>query len=188
MYRLAIFPVYNSSEEPMFLNAGTRFGSATLRSELGVAGSAKFSIAAGAQARLNVMKVASETPQAAETSVNAAREGVGPAGVAPDIAREGMEPVGTHPRPRSGRGGLRPSSYTLYGIILEGLQPKPQADDSASLDAAQPFTGRQMFDEPRFFADAFEVTPPRNSKDIPFEDGGPLLKKEQLESIGMDFS
>eukprot|EP00965_Chrysotila_dentata_P051526 1709216-Pleurochrysis_carterae.AAC.1 len=44
-----------------------------------------------------------------------------------------------------------------------------------------------MFDELRSFADAFEVKPPRNYKDIPFEEGGPPLCKEQLESIGMDF-
>eukprot|EP00965_Chrysotila_dentata_P063439 2102839-Pleurochrysis_carterae.AAC.1 len=37
MYRLAIFPVHNSSEKPMFLHAGTQFGSAVLRPELGVA-------------------------------------------------------------------------------------------------------------------------------------------------------
>eukprot|EP00965_Chrysotila_dentata_P053579 1777689-Pleurochrysis_carterae.AAC.1 len=35
MYKLAIFPVQSSSEKPMFLHAGTRFGSATLRPELG---------------------------------------------------------------------------------------------------------------------------------------------------------
>eukprot|EP00965_Chrysotila_dentata_P044546 1480687-Pleurochrysis_carterae.AAC.1 len=45
-----------------------------------------------------------------------------------------------------------------------------------------------MFDELRSFADAFEVKPPRNYKYIPFEEGGPPLCKEQLESIGMDFS
>eukprot|EP00965_Chrysotila_dentata_P006690 218643-Pleurochrysis_carterae.AAC.1 len=53
MYKLTIFPVHNSSEKPMFLHAGTQFGSAMLRPELGVAGSAKFSIATGTQARLN---------------------------------------------------------------------------------------------------------------------------------------
>eukprot|EP00965_Chrysotila_dentata_P080517 2656539-Pleurochrysis_carterae.AAC.1 len=60
MYRLAIFPVHNnSSEKPMFLHGGTRFGSAVLRPELGVAGSAKLSISTGTQARLNSMKAAS---------------------------------------------------------------------------------------------------------------------------------
>eukprot|EP00965_Chrysotila_dentata_P159459 5267720-Pleurochrysis_carterae.AAC.1 len=75
MYRLAIFPVHNSSEKPIFLHAGTRFGSAVPRPELGVAGSAKFSISTGAQAHLNSMKAASESLGAAEASVDAAREG-----------------------------------------------------------------------------------------------------------------
>eukprot|EP00965_Chrysotila_dentata_P007203 234006-Pleurochrysis_carterae.AAC.1 len=93
MYKLAIFPVHNSSEKPMFLHAGTRFGSATLRPELGVAGSAKFSIATGTQARLNEMKT-SESPRAADTPDKAAWEGVGPAGPTTDVAREGVGPVG----------------------------------------------------------------------------------------------
>eukprot|EP00965_Chrysotila_dentata_P090444 2984337-Pleurochrysis_carterae.AAC.1 len=67
----------------MFLHAGTQFGSATLRPELGVAGSAEFSIATGTQARLNVMK-ASESPRAADTPDKAAWEGVGPAGPTTD--------------------------------------------------------------------------------------------------------
>eukprot|EP00965_Chrysotila_dentata_P046672 1549786-Pleurochrysis_carterae.AAC.1 len=67
----------------MFLHAGTRFGSATLRPELGVAGSAEFSIATGSQARLNVMKT-SESPMAADTHNKAAWEGVGPAGPTTD--------------------------------------------------------------------------------------------------------
>eukprot|EP00965_Chrysotila_dentata_P022754 754247-Pleurochrysis_carterae.AAC.1 len=45
-----------------------------------------------------------------------------------------------------------------------------------------------MFDELRSFADAFEVTLPRNCQDIPFEEGGPTLTIEQLESVGIDFS
>eukprot|EP00965_Chrysotila_dentata_P005355 176208-Pleurochrysis_carterae.AAC.1 len=91
MYKLAIFPVHNSSEKPLFLHAGTRFGSATLRPELGVDGSAKFSIATGTQARLNVMKT-SEIPMAADTPNKAAWEGVGPAGPTTDVAREGVGP------------------------------------------------------------------------------------------------
>eukprot|EP00965_Chrysotila_dentata_P080578 2658759-Pleurochrysis_carterae.AAC.1 len=75
----------------MFLHAGTRFGSATLRPELDVAGSAKFSITTGAQARLNVMK-ASDNPGAANIPDDAAWEGVGPAGPATDVAREGVGP------------------------------------------------------------------------------------------------
>eukprot|EP00965_Chrysotila_dentata_P057165 1896687-Pleurochrysis_carterae.AAC.1 len=46
---------------PSCRHAGTRFGSAVLRPELGVAGPAKFSISTGAQARLNSMKAASES-------------------------------------------------------------------------------------------------------------------------------
>eukprot|EP00965_Chrysotila_dentata_P258402 6213206-Pleurochrysis_carterae.AAC.1 len=172
----------------MFLRAGTRFGSATLRPELGVAGSAKFWIATGTQACLNAMKVAaSENSQAAETFVDAAREGVVPAGPAPDVARQGVGLVGPTPDPNWEKvaSGL---PHTSDVFILEGSKPTPQADDSASLDVAQLFTGRQMFDELRSFADAFEVTPPRKYKDVPFEEGGPPLKKEQLQSIGMDFS
>eukprot|EP00965_Chrysotila_dentata_P134578 4451524-Pleurochrysis_carterae.AAC.1 len=45
-----------------------------------------------------------------------------------------------------------------------------------------------MFDELRSFADAFEVTLPRNYRDVPFEESGPLLTIEQLESLGMDCS
>eukprot|EP00965_Chrysotila_dentata_P060589 2007919-Pleurochrysis_carterae.AAC.1 len=89
MYRLAIFPVHNSSERPMFLHADTRFGSAVLKPELGVAGSAKFSISTGVQARLKSMKAASELPGAAEASADATREGVGPAGPTPAQDREG---------------------------------------------------------------------------------------------------
>eukprot|EP00965_Chrysotila_dentata_P120083 3972083-Pleurochrysis_carterae.AAC.1 len=44
-----------------------------------------------------------------------------------------------------------------------------------------------MFDELRSFADAFEVTLPRNYQDIPFEEGGPPLTIKQLQSLGMDF-
>eukprot|EP00965_Chrysotila_dentata_P123066 4067875-Pleurochrysis_carterae.AAC.1 len=62
----------------MFLHAGTRFGSAMLRPELGVAGSAKFSIETGTQARLNVMKT-SGSPMTADTPDKAVWEGVGPA-------------------------------------------------------------------------------------------------------------
>eukprot|EP00965_Chrysotila_dentata_P251183 6209890-Pleurochrysis_carterae.AAC.1 len=187
MYKVAIFLVHNSSEEPMFSHAGTRFGNAALRPELGVAGSAKFSIATGAQARLNVIKEASENPNAAETSADAAQEGVGPEGPAPDVTREGVGPAGPTLDPDRG-GMVLGLLHTSDGIILEGSQPKPQAEDSASLDVAQPFTGRQMFDELRSFADPFEVKPPRNYKNIPFEEGGPPLSEEQLESIGMDFS
>eukprot|EP00965_Chrysotila_dentata_P050699 1680960-Pleurochrysis_carterae.AAC.1 len=89
MYRLAIFPVHNSSEKPVFLHADTRFGSAVLKPELGVAESAKLSISTGAQTRLNSIKAASESPGAAEASADAAQEGVGPAGPTPAQDREG---------------------------------------------------------------------------------------------------
>eukprot|EP00965_Chrysotila_dentata_P025743 855334-Pleurochrysis_carterae.AAC.1 len=62
-----------------------------LRPELGVAGSAKFSIATGAQARLNVMKAA-ESTRAADVPDKAAWEGVGLAGPTTDVAREGVGP------------------------------------------------------------------------------------------------
>eukprot|EP00965_Chrysotila_dentata_P091052 3006619-Pleurochrysis_carterae.AAC.1 len=172
MYRLAIFPVHNSSEEPI--------------PELGVAGSAKFSIVTGAQARLNVMK-ASENTGVANIPDDAAREGVGPEGPATDVARDGVGPAG--PTPDPDREGVVPGlPHTSDGIILEGSQPKPPADDPVSLDVAQPIRGREMFYELCSFADAFEVKPTRNYKDIPFEEGEPPLRKEQLESIGMDFS
>eukprot|EP00965_Chrysotila_dentata_P142293 4704652-Pleurochrysis_carterae.AAC.1 len=59
MYPLARIPVHNSSEGPMFLHAGTQFGSsAMLRPELGVAGYAKFSVATGTKARLHAIKAA----------------------------------------------------------------------------------------------------------------------------------
>eukprot|EP00965_Chrysotila_dentata_P234093 6199978-Pleurochrysis_carterae.AAC.8 len=55
-----------------------------------------------------------------------------------------------------------------------GKEWDPQGSIRPSLpDVAQSFTGRQKFDELRLFADAFEVTPPQNHKDLPFEETGP---------------
>eukprot|EP00965_Chrysotila_dentata_P169114 5584450-Pleurochrysis_carterae.AAC.1 len=157
----------------MFLHAGTRFGSAVLKPELGVAGSATFSISTGSQARLNSMKAASESPGAAEAPTDAAREGVGPA-----------EPTPAHDREVVATGTLPTSD----GVIVEGTLPKDQPEDSDQSDVAQPLTKRLMFDELRSFADAFEVTLPRNYEGIPFEEGGPPLTIEQLKSLGMEFS
>eukprot|EP00965_Chrysotila_dentata_P156449 5169663-Pleurochrysis_carterae.AAC.1 len=84
----------------------------------------------------------SESPMAADTSDKTAWEGVGPAGPTTDVAREGVGPVGPIPDPD--REGVAPDLPTVSdGVILEGSQPKPPADDSVPLDVAQPFTGRQ---------------------------------------------
>eukprot|EP00965_Chrysotila_dentata_P040703 1350021-Pleurochrysis_carterae.AAC.1 len=74
------------------------------------------------------MKAASESPGAAEASVDAAREGMGPAGPTPDQDREGVAT------------GTLPDSD---GVIVEGILPKDQPEDSDQSDTVQPFAKRQ---------------------------------------------
>eukprot|EP00965_Chrysotila_dentata_P078932 2602628-Pleurochrysis_carterae.AAC.1 len=74
------------------------------------------------------MKTASESPGAAEASVDSAREGVGPAGPTPDRDREGVAT------------GTLPNSD---GVIFEGTLPKDQPEDSDPSGTVQPFTKRQ---------------------------------------------
>eukprot|EP00965_Chrysotila_dentata_P020136 666491-Pleurochrysis_carterae.AAC.1 len=88
------------------------------------------------------MKAASESPGAAEqASADVAREGVGPAGPTPAPDREGVAT------------GTLPDSD---GVTVEGILPKDQPGNSDQSDTVQPFAKKQMFDELRSFADAFE--------------------------------
>eukprot|EP00965_Chrysotila_dentata_P092064 3039539-Pleurochrysis_carterae.AAC.1 len=54
------------------------------------------------------------------------------------------------------------------GVIVEGILPKDQPEDSDQSDTVQIYAKRQI-------------------QDIPFEKGGPPLMIEQLESLSMDF-
>eukprot|EP00965_Chrysotila_dentata_P027476 912315-Pleurochrysis_carterae.AAC.1 len=65
------------------------------------------------------MKAASESPGAARASADAAREGVGPAGSTPDQDWEGVNT------------GTLPNSD---GVIVEGILPKDQPEDSDPSD------------------------------------------------------
>eukprot|EP00965_Chrysotila_dentata_P250527 6209501-Pleurochrysis_carterae.AAC.3 len=110
MYRLAILPVHNSFETPIFLHAGTRFGKPCSNPSLVLLDSQSYRSQRGAQARLDAMKATPNPLEVAEeASADAAWEGMGLAGHTSASDREGVAP-GTHP--------------ILAEVIDEGSPPK----------------------------------------------------------------